>query len=211
VAVPHSHYTNVAVAIPGLWKRDQVYISLIGEATNHTGLVSAYFGVFWLVYLTFVFEYHALLTWLCHLINELILAFINYYVCLSAKICQSNWMVSGSGRESGPVFFPSPWFLPVFRLVPISGILCVFCSIHLLSYIISSIQVSNFMSHDIPSEISNCVDHVGRYLKGDVAIHAKHKTIYICLYLILLHLRSSCNSWRWPNLFKYFLTLTEAK
>src|ERR1700676_1548326 len=93
-------------------------------------------------------------------------------------------MVSGSGRESGPVFFPSPWFLPVFRLVPISGILCVPCSIHLLSYIISSIQVSNFMSCDIPSEISNCVDHAGHFLKGDVAIHAKHKTIYICLYSV---------------------------
>jgi hypothetical protein len=49
-----------------LWKRDQVYISLIGEATDHTGLVSAYFGVFQLVYLTFVFEYHTLLMQLCH-------------------------------------------------------------------------------------------------------------------------------------------------
>ena len=84
----------------------------------------------------------------------------------------------------GWFFFSSPWFLPVFRLVPISGILCIFCSIHLLSYIISSVQVSNFMSHDIPSEISNCVDHAGHFLKGDVAIHAKHKTIYICLYSV---------------------------
>ena len=91
-------------------------------------------------------------------------------------------MVSGSGRESRPVFFPSPWFLPIFRLVPISSILCVSCSIHLLSYIISSVQVSNFMSHNIPSEISNCTDRVARFLKGDVASHAKHKNIYICLY-----------------------------
>jgi len=79
-------------------------------------------------------------------------------------------------------FFSFAMILAIFRLVPISGILCVSCSIHLLSYIISSIQVSNFMSHNIPSEISNCTDRVAHFLKGDVASHAKHKTIYICLY-----------------------------
>jgi hypothetical protein len=67
-------------------------------------------------------------------------------------------------------------------LAHISGILCISCSIHLSSYIISSIQVSNFISRDIPSEISNCADRAACFLKGDVAIHAKHETIYICLY-----------------------------
>ena len=68
------------------------------------------------------------------------------------------------------------WFLHI------SGTLCISCSKHLSFYIVSSILVSCFMSCDIPSEISNCVDHAGHFLKGDVAIHAKHKTIYICLY-----------------------------
>jgi hypothetical protein len=56
-------------------------------------------------------------------------------------------------REWASFFSSLPWFSPIFRLVPISGILCESCSIH-LSYSISSTQVVNFMSCDIPSKIS---------------------------------------------------------
>ena len=109
-------------------------------------------------------------------INELILVFINYYVCLSAKICWSIQIVLGSRRESGPVFF----FLHHVSCLFLDWFLCAYPVVY--TYIISSIQVSNFMSCDTPSGISNCMDCATCFLKGDVAIHAKHKTIYICLY-----------------------------
>ena len=66
------------------------------------------------------------------------------FVWAPRYIGQTEWCWSPE-EIVGWFFSSSPWFLLVFRLVPISSTLCISCSIHLLSYIISSIQVSNFI------------------------------------------------------------------
>jgi len=68
--------------------------------------------------------------------------------------------------ERPALFLSSPWFSPIFWLVPIRGILCVFCSRHLSFYIVYSVLVSNFMSHDISSEISSSPRPCSPFLKA---------------------------------------------